>query len=158
MPSAQCTPPRPPARAGSPVPALICYSPDGPASAAGTCAAGPTGAAMIHWAWQKRPVSPAGAASSAASSGVLRILPLDATDPRHRDAHTFAGGRWVCPLFGSANTPGPGRHESVVLLDPSVSREHVRLERASDDWLGENISADHPVLVHGRGVPPRSDA
>src|SRR5258708_39553616 len=114
MPSAQCAPPRPPARVESPVPALICYSPDGPASAAGTCTVGPTGAAMIHWAWQKRTVFPAGAASSAASSGVLRILPLDATDPRHRDAHTFAGGRWVCPLFGSAGPLGRSPQHSVV--------------------------------------------
>jgi RsiW-degrading membrane proteinase PrsW (M82 family) len=113
---------------------------------------------MIHWAWQKRTVFPAGAASSAASSGVLRILPLDATDPRHRDAHTFAGGRWVCPLFGSANTLGRSLQNSVVLLDPSVSREHARLERASDGWQVENISEHNPVFVHGREVLPGSYA
>src|SRR5258706_7101002 len=137
MPSAQCTPPRPPAGAESPMPAPICNGPEGRASAAGTCTAGPTGAAMIHGAWQKRTVFPAGAASSAASSGVLRILPLDATDPRHRDAHTFAGGRWVCPLFGSANTLGRGLQNSGVLLDPRGSREHRGPGPAADDWLGE---------------------
>ncbi|HZC76948.1 MAG TPA: FHA domain-containing protein, partial [Ktedonobacterales bacterium] len=113
---------------------------------------------MIHWAWQKRTVFPAGAASSAASSGVLRILLLDTTDPRHRDAHTFTGGRWVCPLFGSANTLGRGLQNSVVLLDPSVSREHVRLERESDGWRVENISEHNPVFVHGRELLPGSCA
>jgi RsiW-degrading membrane proteinase PrsW (M82 family) len=62
------------------------------------------------------------------------------------------------PLANEVTTLGRGTQNDVVLLDPTVSREHARLLRRPDGWWIENRSVSIPLWVDGREVAPGAGA
>ncbi len=91
---------------------------------------------------------------SAAGRGVLRLLPgtavttvmLARIGASQRDCH-------VAPVSAGVTTIGRGLQNSIVLLDPTVSREHATLEQTGPgSWIVRNISAQQPLVVEGREI------
>jgi RsiW-degrading membrane proteinase PrsW (M82 family) len=65
----------------------------------------------------------------------------------------LAGNR-VAPLFSDVATLGRSLQNTIVLLDPAVSREHARVVRAAEGWRVDNISERNPVWAGSRVVEP----
>lgn len=82
------------------------------------------------------------------SIGVLRVLRVSGK------AEGLLGGALVAPVPDGVATLGRGLHNSVVLVDPSVSREHARLFLGVSGWQVENQSSANMVWVDGGEVPP----
>jgi RsiW-degrading membrane proteinase PrsW (M82 family) len=80
--------------------------------------------------------------------GVLRLV-----SPAS-DEIAFFGGSRAAPISDDTTSIGRARRNSVVLLDPSVSREHLRLMLRWDGWWIENCSANNTVEVGGDNVAP----
>ena len=70
------------------------------------------------------------------------------------DEIAFFGGSRVAPVFDDSITIGRAQRNTIVLLDPSVSREHLRLMNTWDGWWIENCSANNTVEVGGDTVAP----
>jgi RsiW-degrading membrane proteinase PrsW (M82 family) len=85
------------------------------------------------------------------SVAVLRLL-----TPAGRAAAQpgLLGGSRVAPLFSDVATLGRSLQNTVVLLDPAVSREHARVVRAAEGWRVDNISERNPVWAGARLVEP----
>lgn len=94
------------------------------------------------------------------SRGVLRLLPSDVVTVRPRayvgprPPRGFLGGEHAVAIRSNPCTIGRGLHNSVVLVDPAVSREHARLGLDDDGWWLENVSAHNPALVNDALVAP----
>jgi RsiW-degrading membrane proteinase PrsW (M82 family) len=91
------------------------------------------------------------------SPGALRLVPAERTDVRGRRRHTPAGlldGQRVAPLSGDVTSIGRGLTNSVVLLDPAVSREHAYILRDGAGWWIENASQHNTVVVEGCALAP----
>ncbi|WIG58555.1 MAG: hypothetical protein OJF49_001301 [Ktedonobacterales bacterium] len=79
----------------------------------------------------------------------------DSADVRGlRGGRVFLAGGRVFAISGDVATLGRDLKNSVVLLDPAVSREHARLRRIAGGWLVENASARGPVWVGERRLAP----
>ncbi len=85
--------------------------------------------------------------AAAPSLGVLRLITEGEARPASRESLVY-------PLTATTTAIGRGLHNGVVLLDPSVSREHARLVRTGDGWWIENLSAKNALWVEGREIPP----
>ncbi len=57
------------------------------------------------------------------------------------------GGELAVPLLDDIATLGRALDNTVVLLDPAVSREHARLMRIETGWRVENVSEGNPLWV-----------
>jgi RsiW-degrading membrane proteinase PrsW (M82 family) len=107
------------------------------------------------------------------SYGVLRVVHTD--EDTNKDAETSAEntglGAWDLPgysgnavslpdplflLTESITTIGRGLNNHVVLMDPTVSREHARLIWRNGIWLIENLSAQNLLHVDQVNLPPGS--
>lgn len=94
--------------------------------------------------------------------GVLRILPdastlpdLAAPSPSSPSSRqVFADGGLVWPITGPLTTIGRDLRNSVVLLDPSASREHARLHLADGAWSLENVSSANVVRAGAATLQP----
>ncbi|HEV8190816.1 MAG TPA: PrsW family glutamic-type intramembrane protease [Ktedonobacterales bacterium] len=105
------------------------------------------GSAVIRHLRLRRNAPHVVAHAAAPSLGVLRLL----TDGKVR---TEPGEGAVYPISASATAIGRGLSNGVVLLDPSVSREHARLVRTAEGWWIENLSAKNPLWVEGQQIAP----
>lgn len=98
--------------------------------------------------------------------GVLRVIAADAPKPLAAAANDFEGmpagallgGDHVYTVRDSVTSIGRGLNNAVVLLDPSVSREHARLLHNHGAWIIENVSAHNPVWLDDRELGPRISA
>jgi RsiW-degrading membrane proteinase PrsW (M82 family)/pSer/pThr/pTyr-binding forkhead associated (FHA) protein len=91
--------------------------------------------------------------------GVLRIvrvrLPSSVTSNLQRK---YPGGwipeeRLVHLLTRSETTIGRALNNDILLMDPTVSREHARLIYDENGWRVFNLTAQNTVRVNGRSVP-----
>ncbi len=124
----------------------------------------------------------------ATSLGVLRILALPAPPGGAEDAHigsasgigsgaasgmasglgsgmasdaaaeTLLGGESIVAIRQPLTTIGRNLRNTVVLLDPAVSREHARLVWEGGTWAVENCSARNPLWVGEREIAPGARA
>jgi RsiW-degrading membrane proteinase PrsW (M82 family) len=90
-----------------------------------------------------------------ASIGVLRLLP----SPAAGVMVTRSGGDkqrkgYVAPIAGEVTSIGRGLQNSVVLLDPTVSREHAILQHEGAGWLIRNVSTGQPLTLADGEIPP----
>src|SRR5215813_8604684 len=104
------------------------------------------------------------------SYGVLRVVPTE--EENNKDAETSAEitglGAWDLPgspnnavslseplylLAESITSIGRGLNNHVVLMDPTVSREHARLTWRNGSWFIENLSAQNLLFVDNVNVP-----
>ncbi|HEU5348975.1 MAG TPA: PrsW family glutamic-type intramembrane protease [Ktedonobacterales bacterium] len=76
--------------------------------------------------------------------GVLRLV-----SPASEEG-TFLSGARVAPVTRGISAIGRAQHNAIVLLDPSVSREHARLFASSEGWHIENCSTTSPIEVSGQ--------
>jgi RsiW-degrading membrane proteinase PrsW (M82 family) len=107
-----------------------------------------------------------------ASYGTLRVLH---TEPALPDAPRKPRGRFAqlrefigTQLFPSQDTVylltqpvttiGRGSRNTIVLRDPTVSREHARLSLQGSTWMIENLSAHNVVRVNDQDVAPGTAA
>ncbi len=107
------------------------------------------------------------------SYGVLRVVHTE--EDTHKDAKTSAAntglGAWDLPgyagnaaglpdplylLAESSTSIGRGLNNHVVLMDPTVSREHARLTWRNGTWFIENLSAQNLLHVDKVNLPPGS--
>lgn len=91
---------------------------------------------------------------------VLRILdqpahqsPWDRGAPPPSAAALW-GGASVYPIRQSVTTIGRDLRNSIVLLDPSVSRAHASIICLDGRWFIENVSASNAIEVAGLSVAP----
>ncbi len=106
---------------------------------------------------QIRPVAlPAFPLLASPMLGVLRILPDASTLPdlvapsAPSSRRVFADGGLVWPITAPLTTIGRDLRNTVVLLDPSASREHASLRLAGGAWSLENVSSAN--VVHAGAV------
>ena len=66
----------------------------------------------------------------------------------------FLGGARVAPITRTDTSIGRAQRNAIVLLDPSVSREHARVYLREDGWWIENCSASNTLEVAGQMVAP----
>ncbi len=100
--------------------------------------------------------------SLGAGLGILRIVQADhirlPAEVRPTDDSTPTGmllsGESVFTIRHNSITVGRGLGNAVVLLDPSVSREHARIECDHGAWSVENLSAHNPVWVGNNEIGP----
>ncbi len=103
--------------------------------------------------------------------GVLRVVHAEeetTNAPKAEEAHNRLGA-WdlpgytgnaaglpdpLYPVTETVTTIGRGLNNHVVLMDPTVSREHARLTWRRGSWLIENLSAHNLLLVDKSNVPP----
>jgi RsiW-degrading membrane proteinase PrsW (M82 family)/pSer/pThr/pTyr-binding forkhead associated (FHA) protein len=107
------------------------------------------------------------------SYGVLRVVPTDEDGTKNAEtsAETTGLGAWELPgqagntvslpeplylLAESITSIGRGLNNHVVLMDPTVSREHARLIWRNGIWLIENVSAQNVLSVDKVNVPSGS--
>lgn len=105
------------------------------------------GSAVNRYPRPRRPAQQVVAHAAAPSLGVLRLITDGKTRPE-------SGESYVYPLTASATAIGRGLNNGVVLLDPSVSREHARLMHTANGWWVENLSTKSPMWVEGRQITP----
>src|SRR6185437_10386300 len=105
------------------------------------------------------------------SYGVLRVVHTE--DETNKEAaasaETTGLGAWDLPgypgntaslpdplylLTESITTIGRGLNNHVVLMDPTVSREHARLIWRNGIWALENLSAQNLLHVDKVNIPP----
>ena len=90
--------------------------------------------------------------------GVLRILPdpalPDRVAPSTPAQRTFADSSFVWPITGPLTTIGRDLHNTVVLLDPSASREHASLRLVDGVWSLENVSSANVVQAGAAALQP----
>src|SRR5450759_1335022 len=93
--------------------------------------------------------------------GVLRVvrvrLPANAT-ANLQDRYPsglLPEERLVHLLNRTSTTVGRALNNDIVLMDPTVSREHARLDLDTSGWHITNLTEQNIVRVHGRPVPQR---
>jgi RsiW-degrading membrane proteinase PrsW (M82 family) len=87
-------------------------------------------------------------AAAAPALGALRLV-----GPAS-DEIAFLGGGRVAPITRGINTIGRAQRNAIVLLDPSVSREHARLIVSKEGWWIENRSATNAIEISGELLSP----
>ncbi|MGE5335530.1 MAG: PrsW family glutamic-type intramembrane protease [Nitrososphaerota archaeon] len=85
---------------------------------------------------------------ASATLGVLRLV-----GPAS-DESAFLGGARVAPITRGISPIGRAQRNAIVLLDPSVSREHARLLASREGWQIENCSTTSPIDVAGQTLGP----
>jgi RsiW-degrading membrane proteinase PrsW (M82 family) len=97
----------------------------------------------------------------AAGLGVLRVISGDdvasesgALLSGDHSAEKLLGGESIYVIRQSVTTLGRGLHNSLVLLDPSVSREHARMTWEQGAWTIDNVSAHNPLWASTRELAP----
>jgi hypothetical protein len=70
------------------------------------------------------------------------------------DEIAFLGGVRVAPITDSVTSIGRARRNVIVLLDPSVSREHVKLIASRVGWWIETCSSNNTVEAAGKTLAP----
>lgn len=105
--------------------------------------------------WNPLDLGAAGMAP-ATSLGVLRILPPAPAPADDPDAagDTLLGGESIVAIRQPVTTIGRNLRNTVVLLDPTVSREHARLLWEGGGWVVENRSTRNPLWIGEREVAP----
>lgn len=95
-----------------------------------------------------------------ASYGVLRVIP-PAPSLFHIEAPAndltpagMLGGETIVAIRQPVTTIGRNLRNLVVLLDPTVSREHARLLWEDGTWIVENCSAQNPFWVGVQEIAP----
>ena len=93
------------------------------------------------------------------SFGALRLLPAhEGASGRRTNKHAgqrgFLGGEVVAAIRSNPCAIGRGLHNSIVLVDPAVSREHARLGLDDCGWWLENVSTRNAVLINDVLVGP----
>ncbi len=105
--------------------------------------------------------------------GVLRVVHAEEEIPQKSRTEAGQGrlGAWdlpgytgnaaglpdpLYPLTEASTTIGRGLNNHVVLMDPTVSREHVRLRWRDGTWLIENLSTHNQLVVNKVIVAPGS--
>ncbi len=108
-----------------------------------------------------------------ASYGVLRVVHAEEDTAKNTEADAASAGlgAWDLPGYtgNAASLPDPlylltesitsigrGLNNHVVLMDPTVSREHARLTWRNGRWLIENLSAQNLLHVDKVNMPPGS--
>lgn len=87
--------------------------------------------------------------------GVIRVVNQDAQgDPRPKPPPVLLGGDMAAPITADVTSIGRGLHNAIVLLDPTVSREHAVLTHSKGIWWIENASQGNSLWVGERAVPP----
>jgi RsiW-degrading membrane proteinase PrsW (M82 family) len=74
------------------------------------------------------------------------------------DEIAILGGGHVAPITRGTSTIGRAQRNTIVLLDPSVSRDHARLLATKGGWWVENISTGNTIEVGGRILAPGDGA
>src|SRR5215467_13583869 len=107
------------------------------------------------------------------SYGVLRVVHTeeDTNKDEETSPATTGLGAWDLPGYpgNASNLPDPiyllaesitsigrGLNNHVVLMDPTVSREHARLTWRNGIWFIENLSAQNLLYVDKVNVPAGS--
>ena len=80
--------------------------------------------------------------------GVLRLV-----SPASNEIAFLDGGHAV-PITRGINPIGRAQRNAIVLLDPSVSREHARLIASREGWWIENCSTANTLEVAGQACQP----
>jgi RsiW-degrading membrane proteinase PrsW (M82 family) len=80
--------------------------------------------------------------------GVLRLI-----SPVSNEI-AFLGGSRAVPITRGINPIGRAQRNAIVLLDPSVSREHARLIASRGGWWIENCSTTNMMEVAGQPCQP----
>ncbi len=80
--------------------------------------------------------------------GVLRLV-----SPASDEIAFLGGGRAV-PITRGISPIGRAQRNAIVLLDPSVSREHARLIASHEGWWIENCSTTNTMEVAGQVCQP----
>lgn len=105
------------------------------------------------------------------SYGVLRVVHAEEDTDQDTEASAKSArlGAWDLPgytgnaaslpdplflLAESSTSIGRGLNNHVVLMDPTVSREHARLTWRNGIWLIENLSAQNLLYVDKVNLPP----
>ncbi len=103
-----------------------------------------------------------------ASYGVLRVVHTEEDTHQDASAENTGLGAWDLPGYAgnAASLPDPlyllaepstsigrGLNNHVVLMDPTVSREHARLTWRNGTWVIENLSAQNLLHVDKVNVP-----
>jgi RsiW-degrading membrane proteinase PrsW (M82 family) len=105
------------------------------------------------------------------SYGVLRIVHTE-EEEHHQPASStrpVGSGAWdlpgykgnpiglpdpLYPIIEASTSIGRGINNHIVLMDPTVSREHARLLWDNGHWLIENLSTHNSLHVAGVNIPP----
>src|SRR5437773_9196452 len=91
--------------------------------------------------------------------GVLRVvrvrLPADATTylQDRYPSGWLPEERLVHLLTHTSTTIGRALNNDIILMDPTVSREHARLVLDASGWHIINLTTHNIVRVNGRSVP-----
>jgi RsiW-degrading membrane proteinase PrsW (M82 family) len=89
--------------------------------------------------------------------GALRVVgvrpPARATEEDKYPTGWLPEERLVHLLTRWDTTIGRALHNGIILMDPSVSREHARLVHDAQGWHVYNLTAHNIVRVNGRPVP-----
>jgi RsiW-degrading membrane proteinase PrsW (M82 family) len=89
---------------------------------------------------------------------VVRVMPVRSPSSAMHSSEKYPTG-WlpeeglVHVLTHHETTIGRALNNDIVLMDPTVSREHARLELDHDGWHVINLTAKNIVRVNGRPVP-----
>ena len=109
-----------------------------------------------------RPHQDMGVASAGPSQGaslaVLRLLPSPTSGVMV--ARTGSDGRkngYAAAVTGDVTSIGRGLQNAVVLLDPTVSREHAILRHEDAGWFIHNVSTGQPLTLAEGEIPPGSN-
>jgi RsiW-degrading membrane proteinase PrsW (M82 family) len=94
------------------------------------------------------PATHAGSQGAKPTLGALRLV-----SPASEEI-AFLGGSRVAPITRSTSSLGRAQRNVIVLLDPSVSREHAELIARADGWWIKNCSTNNTVEVAGQTVAP----
>ncbi len=74
------------------------------------------------------------------------------------DEIAILGGGHVAPITHGTSTIGRAQRNTIVLLDPAVSRDHARLLASKGGWWVENISTGNTIEVGGQILAPGDGA
>ena len=91
--------------------------------------------------------------------GVLRVvrvrLPADATTylQDRYPSGWLPEERLVHLLTHTSTTIGRALNNDIILMDPTVSREHARLDLDASGWHITNLTEQNIVRVNGQTVP-----
>jgi RsiW-degrading membrane proteinase PrsW (M82 family)/pSer/pThr/pTyr-binding forkhead associated (FHA) protein len=89
--------------------------------------------------------------------GALRVVgvrpPARAIEEDKYPTGWLPEARLVHLLTGWDTTIGRALHNGIILMDPTVSREHARLVHDAQGWRVYNLTAHNIVRVNGRPVP-----
>ncbi|HZS77126.1 MAG TPA: PrsW family glutamic-type intramembrane protease [Ktedonobacteraceae bacterium] len=97
--------------------------------------------------------------------GVLRVVrvkpgrpPASTAQTSSRQTTGWLPEEGLVHVISRENTTiGRALHNDIILMDPTVSREHARLILDQSGWHLINLTAKNVVRVNGRNLPPGSN-